>query len=205
MSDDKFMPKGKDEMRTDVIKDYNLDVEKQGDVIEKITEDKLSQQETLSVAINQKKDWRTKANDFEKGKNFYKKNPPKSQPAPQPKVVGETNQEYEDRLKKLEIATAGDKSETVLKAIEEHKKVYPDKSYKEISEMPFIKSIEEAETEQKKLDNASISPDGKQTEQPNQSFKGMTIKEFNDKYNPEGGEMTDAISDLYEKLKKDNA
>lgn len=158
-------------------------------------------------------DYEAKAKELEeKNKNLYARAKKAEEEAkqlknkpPQPKEVGETNQEYEDRLKSLELGTIGDKSETVLKAIEEHKKVYPDKSYKEISEMPFIKSIEEAETEQKKLDNASISPDGKQTEQPNQSFKGMTIKEFNDKHNPEGGEMTDAISDLYEKLKKDNA
>ena len=205
MSDDKFVPKGKDEIRSKVIEDYNFDAEKQEDVIDKITEDKFNQQEKFSNLIRQKKDWRQKADDFEKGKNYYKKNPPKNQPATQTKVSGETNQEYEDRLKRLELASIGDVSEKVLKLIEEHKKVYPGKSYKEISEMPFIKSIEIEEKEQKKVDEASISPDEKIAGQISENLRGMSITDFNKQYNPKGGEMTDAISNLYEKWKKDNA
>lgn len=199
MSEDKeFKPKGEDEIRQEVIDTHKLDAEEQKELIDEITKDKLSQQEALGTAIRQKKDWRQKATDFEKGKNYYKKNPPKNQSSQQ--KVGETNQEYEKRLSALEFATAGEVSETVEKAMKEHKKVYPDKSYKEIKEMSFIQNMIKEEAEAKELDDASISPDGKNAGEIRKNFKGMTITEFNKQYDAgteEGGKM-------YDKWKEDN-
>lgn len=200
MSDDKFTPKGEDEIRQEVIDTYKFDAEKQKDVIDGITKDKLSQQEALGTAIRQKKDWRQKADDFEKGKNFYKKNPPENQPAPQPKEVGETNQEYEDRLSKLEIATIGEASEEIIKEVRRVRKLEPDKSYKEIYDSDYIQFKVNAEKEAKDLDNASISPDGKNAGEIRKNFKGMTITDFNKQYDAsteEGGKM-------YDKWKEDN-
>ncbi len=205
MSDDKeFKPKGEDEIRQEVIDTHKLNAEEQKELIDGITKDKLSQQEALGTAIRQKKDWRQKASDFEKGKNFYKKNPPKNQPPQPSKETGETNQEYEKRLSDLEIATIGEASEEIAKEVKRVKKLEPDKSFKEIYNSDYIQFKVEKEKDAKAIDDASISPDGKQTEQLKQNFKGMSITDFNKKYNPESGKMTEEVSVLYEKWKKDN-
>ena len=121
------------------------------------------------------------------------KNPPQQK-------TGETNQEFETRLSSLEIATAGEMSEAVKKTVEEHKKVYPDKSYKEIKEMPFIQNMIKEETDAKELDDAAISPDGKNAGQPNKNFKGMTITDFNKQYDI----ATEAGAAAYDKWEADN-
>jgi len=121
------------------------------------------------------------------------KNPPQQK-------TGETNQEFETRLSSLEIATAGEMSDEVKKAVEEHKKVYPDKSYKEIKEMPFIQNMIKEETDAKELDDAAISPDGKNAGQPNKNFKGMTITDFNKQYDI----ATEAGAAAYDKWEADN-
>jgi hypothetical protein len=62
MSDDKFTPKGEEEIKAEVIEKYGLDAETQGETIDKITADNLESQKNLGTAIRQKGEWRDKAN-----------------------------------------------------------------------------------------------------------------------------------------------
>lgn len=63
MSDDnKFTPKGEEEIKAEVIEKYDLDEETQSETIDKITADNLESQKKLGTAIRQKGEWRDKAN-----------------------------------------------------------------------------------------------------------------------------------------------
>lgn len=62
MSDDKFTPKGEEEIKAEVIEKHGLDVETQEDLINSLTADSLESQKNLGTAIRQKAEWRDKAN-----------------------------------------------------------------------------------------------------------------------------------------------
>ncbi len=124
----------------------------------------------------------------------------KSKTQVQPQKAGETNQEFESRLSNLEFATTGEVSETVAKAIKEHKAVYKDKTYKEIKEMSFIQNMIKEEAEAKDLDDASISPEGGNTEQIKKNFKGVSLAEFEKQYDM----TTEEGNTAFEKWEKDN-
>jgi len=117
------------------------------------------------------------------------------------KEAGETNKEFEARIKALELDAVGEVSENVMKEMETVKKYHPEKTYKQIHKMPFIQSIISEETKQKEIDDASISPDDKNTGEIRKNFKGMSIEDFNKKYDLNTKQGVEA----YEKYKEDNA
>lgn len=69
---DEFTPKGEEDVKAEVIKELELDVETQSELVTKITNERLEHQKKLGTAIRQKRDKAKALGDMEKGKDFYK-------------------------------------------------------------------------------------------------------------------------------------
>ncbi len=97
MSDDKFTPKGEDEIKAEVIEKHGLDVETQGDLIDSLTADNLESQKNLGTAIRQKGEWRDKATANKPPEGTLPEGGEKPDATPKPPEGDKLNKPSEDR------------------------------------------------------------------------------------------------------------
>ncbi len=76
----KFMPKGKDVLKQEAIDKYGLDPNTQGELIDKIVEDRFKDEEFKANEKNRTEKLRLERENLFKAKEYYKKNPQKPGP-----------------------------------------------------------------------------------------------------------------------------
>ncbi len=173
-NDNEFTPKGEDEIRQQVIEDYDFDEEKDGERIEKLTKREVEAQEDLGTAIKQKKTQRDSKEkheaklkelgyDPETGEKLEteeekkkKKEADKKKGSDEPT---EREKKRDEEIDALKMENAGDFSEDVQKNIKEFAKM-EGVSYKEAAKSDYIKHKLAKETEKKENEEAA-NGDGK--------------------------------------------
>ena len=105
-------------------------------------------------------------------------------------LIGKTRSDTEDGLRKL--------TGVKVKCARLVQHLMKDK--RSLAALDIAERFSKGEATRKELDDAAISPDGKNAGQPNKNFKGMTITDFNKQYDI----ATEAGAAAYDKWEADN-
>lgn len=162
MSNDKFTPKGEEEVRADVISKHSLDEATQGDLITSLTESAMESQKALGTAITQKQKYRDDLGDMKRGKDHYKEianKPGENKPETKPETKPESNKQNEDRKLSDEdlifLASEGTKEELKqLKTIMKSKGTSLEDAQKE----PMYQAWKQEKDKKEKSDKAGLDP-----------------------------------------------
>ena len=173
-------PLAENEVRDEIIEKYGLSEDDNSELIDKLVEDKIVAHKKFSTAISQKINWRTKAQDLEKGK---------PEPKPEVKDTTITKTEVFDENKIVEVLEKRDLealelSDELKKEVQTYAKVQGISIKKALSS-DYIKFRQEQDEKKDKITNASLGSNRKGTSK--KDFSKMKPTDF-DLRTPEGRE-----------------